>query len=404
MISVCLKKLQSAFLLISILIISALSFPHFSHLVYAASNSTMNMQNTQSMNMNNNNEMNTMDMSDMTLPPPKWAVDIGKFGGEFKIFEINNPIYTIIIPFVDLISVIIVVISLYKILTSIKEFGKSTLGAAQIYLLNGIIVQGSVITIYSLTDANIYNIHDVTVMTLWHIMFSYSVILFFASSIILKSLANVNSSKSSYKNAIYYLYFSTILCISVIIAAPYTDNFFVKYVQPTTFSQDGYFHIFAFIMSVISVIYLHQIRKKYTVIRSVTSHLYIVLASLALIHLWELLIESWKWIILSADIIQLCDRMLWIPVFISMFQIHTKLKNPTTTVEPKFAAEALGSQIPSSDQVHQPSIPEIPSASPQESKQGETPAPQTTQIDQSQTPSLLSPQESKPEDPDTKSV
>lgn len=384
MISVCLHKIQSFFILACILIIGIVNFPRFPQVAYAASSPSMQMQSAPEMKMTNNNGMNTMDMSDMPLPPPIWAINIGKLGGTFNIFEINTPFYNILIVVIDLISVMILLFSLYRIITSIKEFGKSTLGAALIYLLNGNVVLGAVIIIFILADTNIYRVHDVTEMTLWHLMFSYAVILFFASGNILSSLANITSNKNSYTKALYYLYFSIILSICVIIAMPYTDNFFVKYIQPTSFSQDGYFHIIAFSISIISAIYLYQIRKKYAVINSIAGQLYIVLGTLAAIHLWELLIESWKWVIVSGDVSVLGDRILWIPVFIFMLHIHTKLKNPSTNVtSPPTGTTNLPQPIPTTE-----------TSVPQTASPGQVQTPAQTTI-----PSPDSTLEIKPEEP-----
>lgn len=324
--SSCPRKLPLVFFLLCFIIIIVSSFQLFSQPVLAAS---MNMQNDSGMNMSNNNAMNDMDMSDMSLPPPNWAFNIGKLGKGYEIFEIDTSFYHTLVVILDFISLIVALFSLYRIIRSIREYGKSTLGVAMIYLLNATIVLGAVMMMFIFADGNIYRVHDITGMTLWHIMFCYAVILFFVAANILSTLVNISHNYSSYPKALWYLCFSILLSISIIIAMPYTDKFFVKYVQPTTFSQDGYFHIVAFLLSVIAAVYLYRIRKKYPVIGSVIGQLYIVLAILAAIHLWELLIESWKWVILSSDMGELGDRILWIPVFIYIFNTYDKLKTPS---------------------------------------------------------------------------
>lgn len=353
------RKFKLVFILLCFIILSILSFHCFTQPVFASS---MTMQNDSGMNMNNYNEMNDMDMSDMSLPPPNWAFNIGKLGNSYKIFEIDTPFYHTLVVILDFISLVVMLFSLYRIIRSIREYGKSTLGVAMIYLLNATVVLGAVMIMFILTDGNIYNVHDITGMTLWHIMFCYAVILFLIAANILSNLVNISNNNNSYAKALWYLFFSIFLSSSVIIVMPYTDKFFVQYVQPTTFSQDGYFHIIAFLLSVITAVYLYRIRKKYPVIGNVIGQLYIVLAILATIHLWELLIESWKWIILSGDLGELGDRILWIPVFIYIFSTYDKLKTPAMDAGSQSAKDPAptATQLPPVNPI-QTAVPQIPS-------------------------------------------
>lgn len=282
----------------------------------------------------------------------------------------NDPLFTPIDVSLDIVGVIIMLVAFFIILKSIHNYGKSTIGIAIIYFLTATLVLGAIRLIFILDDDRIYsyaNVKDITEMTSWHTLFYFSIILFYLAGKTLTKLVSSGNGKSSYFNALSLLLFSVIISAVIIASMPVTSvqNFWVNNLQNTWFYTFGWFHIAALALAAIISIYLYRIRRKFQGISGMIGDIAIALGILASIHLWELLNETYRVIVVSDDFGEFIERVLWIPVFIFILISFIRLLKMTTekvapaveisplyppvSSEPMLAAQP--SEIPSLSQV-----------------------------------------------------
>jgi hypothetical protein len=293
--------------------------------VYAAQTNHLSIWSTQSIPPAKDAFTND---NDDPLPQPSWAFNISKLGTIFAYADIDMPLYTTLEVTLDILSIALMIICLIIIIKSAKEYGRSTLGIAMLYLLNATIVLGAIRLIFILIDDNFYTVHDISEMTYWHLLYYYAIILFFAAGNILSNLVTVTVTvkKSSYAKAVFYLVFSIILCISILIAIPYTDNFIVKNIQPTVFSSYGGFHILSILLAIPTAIYLYRIKIHNKGLGRIIGSIYIALIILATISGWELVNESWKWFLDSDQFGEIIERILWVPIFVYILRTYLNMR------------------------------------------------------------------------------
>src|ERR1700722_3312572 len=247
----------------------------------------------------------------------------------------NDPLFTPMDVALDIVSIILMVISLFLILKSIREYGKSTIGIAITYFLTATLVLGAIRLIFILDDDHVYSytgVKDITEMTSWHTLFYFAIILFYLAGSTFTKLVSSSKGKSSYFNALCLLVFAIILSATIIASMPVTfvQNFWVNHLQNTWFYTFGWFHIIALILAVGIAIYLYLVRSKFKGIGSMIGDISIAIGLLASIHLWELLNETWRVIIVSDDFGEFIERVLWIPVFIFILTSFIKLRKLTS--------------------------------------------------------------------------
>jgi hypothetical protein len=252
-----------------------------------------------------------------------------------RFLEVDNDLlFTPIDVSLDIVSVILMLIALSIITKSLREYGKSTIGIAIIYFLTATLVLGAIRFIFILDDDSVYSyasVKDITEMTSWHTLFYFSIILFYLAGNTLTKLVSSDKGKISYNKALYLLIFPILLSASIIASMPVVSvqNFWVNHLQSTWFYTFGWFHIIALILAVIISIYLYKIRNKFKGIGGMIGDISIALGLLASIHLWELLNETWRVIVVSDDFGEFTERVLWIPVFIFILTSFIKLRRLT---------------------------------------------------------------------------
>ena len=262
----------------------------------------------------------------------------------------NDPLFAPIDVSLDIVSIILMVIALFLILKSIREYGKSTIGIAISYFLTATLVLGAIRLIFILDDDHVYSyagVKDITEMTSWHTLFYFAIILFYLAGNTLTKLVSNGKGKSSYFNALCLLVFAIILSASIIASMPIASvqNFWANHLQNTWFYTFGWFHITALILAVIIAIYLYVIRRKFKGISGMIGDVAIAIGLLASIHLWELLNETWSVIVVSDDFCEFIERILWIPVFIFILTSFIKLRK-LTSIAPVSANESEITPLP----------------------------------------------------------
>jgi len=283
----------------------------------------------------------------------------------------NDPLFTTMDVSLDVLGVVILLVALFVISKSIREYGSSTIGVAILYFFNATIVLGAIRFIFILDDDRISayaTVKDVTEMTAWHTLFYYAIILFYLAGRTLTRLVSSDKGKSSYSRALSLFIFSVILSITLIASMPMPQiqNFLATYLQNTWFETFGWFHIIALLLAGGIAIYLYGVKNKFKGYTGVIGDIYISLALLASIHLWELLNETWRIIVVSDDFGEFAERILWIPVFVFILTSFIKLR--------KMSAES-----PVLPESQKPTSSSLPSNSP-------TPSPLLQQPTSQQTP------------------
>jgi len=297
----------------------------------------------------------------MSMGDPTPTVDTQNMNPLMRIIESDNPMYTPVEVILDVICVILMLIASFIIIKSIREYGKSTVGIALLYLFNAVFVLGAIKVIFILDDdsiASYANVKDVTEMFIWHTLFYYSLFLFYLAGKTLTGLVSTERKRSSYPNAKYLFIFSVVFSLILIISMPIpaVQDFLVKNLQNTWFETFGWFHIIALLLAGGIAIFLYQVKNKFKGYTGVIGNLYIALMLMAAIHAWELLNESWHWIIVSDDFGEFIERCIWIPVFLFILYSFAKLRSLTSASQASLSQPQNNPQLPPS--------PSLPTATP----------------------------------------
>jgi hypothetical protein len=220
------------------------------------------------------------------------------------------------------------IVAIFIISKSVHEYGKSTVGVAILYFLTATLILGAIRFIFILDDDNILNVTDVAEMVAWHTLFFYSMFLFYIAGQTFTKLVSTEKGKSSYPRALFMLIFSVLLSAIILVfySQPFVQNFWVKYLQNTWFEQFGGFHIVAVIFSLIIAFYLNTVKNKFKGYSGALGSIIVAILLLGSIHLWELLNESWRIVVVSDDFGEFIERVLWIPVFAFILYSYIRLR------------------------------------------------------------------------------
>lgn len=261
----------------------------------------------------------------------------------------NDPLFTILDVMLDIAGVIIMLVAIFIISKSVREYGKSTVGVAILYLLTATLVLGAIRCIFILDDDNILNVKDVAEMTAWHSLFYYAVILFYIGGLTFTKLVSTKNGKSSYPRAIFMLIFSIVVSAIVLLfySQSFVQNFLIKYEQPTVFYTFGWWHLIAIFLSVCIALYLNTVKNKFKGYSGVIGNIIIAIFLLASIHTWELLNETWRVIVVSDDFGEFIERVLWIPVFIFILLSYIRLRKISFSESNQAQVSAVSPATPS---------------------------------------------------------
>lgn len=161
-----------------------------------------------------------------------------------------------------------------------------------------------VITIFQKLGAGFFGIADDSVDIWWHIMFYMAMLSFYFA---FKALAHLGSSDgmatpTNSKTAMTWGIITGILLVVIFIVPNMLDSTVIAY-NSSRLSELGLHHFLAFALAGVVGAYVFSAKIFLGQIgRAIASPMIIAIWALALQHFWELLVESWKVILVTPDV------------------------------------------------------------------------------------------------------
>ncbi|CAN5198944.1 hypothetical protein BH09PAT2_BH09PAT2_03170 [soil metagenome] len=217
-------------------------------------------------------------------------------------------------------------IALMVIIIVQRQQSKLATSSALKYYLIGIIFLGVIRLFLLLNSLNIIGFEDEIATMIWHILFYFAMVFFLVGTV---ELMNVSHFISNIPSRFKLLILTIILVIGtvLIILATLTNSPYLYIFGITFWEQYGIQHFIAFIFAGILAFYIAKLRKSSAPnIATIVMPLLFAFAFLSMIHLWELVTESYKIFPVHHDIIERIEQILTIPGY--GFIIYAFIKRP----------------------------------------------------------------------------
>lgn len=229
-------------------------------------------------------------------------------------------------------DMVLAVAAFFTVLNLVQGYKNSSVGVVLVYFLTFVFLLGSVRFLFLLEAMGALTIDDMTDMLIWHLLFYLSVVAF---SIAVRSLLNLISpghSAPSMRGAIWFGVFSAVYAGCVILVAPVVNEPWVAVFEGSWADHSGVFHLVALTFAWYMAVNIWRLKQKYgSSFASLATPLIITIVMLGGVHLWELLNESWKVIVVSGDIGSIGESALWIPALFAVFFAFARFKRLTSS-------------------------------------------------------------------------
>ncbi|MCP6719350.1 MAG: hypothetical protein KJI71_03905 [Patescibacteria group bacterium] len=252
---------------------------------------------------------------------PAFAVEELALGGEKE---------QALISFLDPINNIILVIAAVVIIFRIAlGYGRSSVGAAFLYFLYGTVLLGSIRLFIFFVDGGILPISEGTLIVWWHLLFYLAMIAFFigAKSLVQWVSATDVSEVISFRKALWVGILFTMLTLALFFTAVPLNEAFDNAFSGSIWDRFGIQHFVAFLFAGLVTLHMLRVgRKLRKNIATIVMPLLGTFALLTVIHLWELVTESWKWIVFPEAIIESVEQIITLPAYIFIFYAFMKAR------------------------------------------------------------------------------
>ena len=209
----------------------------------------------------------------------------------------------------------------------IYDYKKASVGVLLIYFLNGTLLLGLIRLFLALVALQVIKIDDSTAMVIWHLMFYVAIGLFVLATRILVKIVGQTEYKEPLSRALLVFCLSIFVFGLLFVTAPSFDKLVVATFKDTFWDRVGLPHFIAFGFAGLVSYYLLQVQQKFEGnIKAIAFPLLFSIGTLSIIHLWELLNESWGVIKVSEDFGEGVEMYLWIPVYLLTFYAFWKFR------------------------------------------------------------------------------
>lgn len=233
----------------------------------------------------------------------------------------------------EVIYFTLILFTLGTILVLLRTYKKSYIGDFLVYSFAGVLFLGIIRLFFAAADYKLIHLEEDTLMICWHIMFYLTMTLFLVATRALVTVLDINNPPKSKFNPFYLSSLAGIGIVLLFYFSPAVEKNITPLFEGTWLDKTGLMHFIAFAYAGGVAHYLLGIRKKFFgSIGSVSVPLLISVALLSLIHLWELLAESWHLISLPGEMVETAESILWVPVFLFVLVAYWKLKKTLTLV------------------------------------------------------------------------
>lgn len=199
----------------------------------------------------------------------------------------------------------------------VRRFGTSVYGAPFIHILTGIILLGLIQLLFALAGG----LDESTLMLWWHLLF------YLAMSSFLAALNRIRSTERGIPEGFgtrdWLLMGTLLVAATVLLLLARAANPWVESWLPDSLAdRSGLFHFLAFTFAGVlaSRMLWMRLHRDHTgaPVEAFAMGFAGALILLAFIHLWELLTESWKVIMVSNEVIEAAERVIWVGVFLAL--------------------------------------------------------------------------------------
>ena len=199
----------------------------------------------------------------------------------------------------------------------VRHTGK-LLGKAFIYITASIFIFGAIRFFIFLSEGiEIVMLHDTTIMLWWHFLFYAAVAAFITGLLALKSYDNMSRDILD-RSTVTALVIYALLVIALFATAIPLDGHVDALFAGTHLDSSGAIHLIAFLLIGVAWTLLLSLRSSFG--KTITSAVGPFLSGLAgygLVHLWELLTESWMIIPVDHVIIELVESVLTLEALVA---------------------------------------------------------------------------------------
>lgn len=238
--------------------------------------------------------------------------------------------------FFNVIYAVILSATLFVQLATLRNHKKSLVGNLLIYSFAATIFLGLIRVLFFVVDSGYLRVGETTLMICWHIMFYLTISTFLTATRTLVKIINVNTQQRLGNPYLITVGIGALVLL-IFPLAYHIDSRLSPLFMDSLYDRSGLLHFIAFAFAALAGYDLNIIRKKFTGnIGVISLPLTISLAFLSIMHLWELLVESWKIIHVSGEFGEHIEKILWIPVFTFIFCAFFLLKR---SVQLKFNDE-----------------------------------------------------------------
>ena len=224
--------------------------------------------------------------------------------------------------FLEMINMIFGLLAIVVIMGSIQKFQGSTFGHILLYFTFGTFLLTLIRLFLMLNEVAILPLSDETSTMGWHIIFYCAAICFLGGMQKLYRYTKDNNSQVNSRNASILGMILTGLGITVLATSHLYDNTYVKLLRFNNLYILGLHHFIAFLFAGFIAVYLWKAKKqspKFTLI--INSFLWAFIF-LSLVHVWELLTESWHVIPLGSDLIEHIEQLITLPGYILIVRAY----------------------------------------------------------------------------------
>ncbi|MBI5613320.1 hypothetical protein HY947_00160 [Candidatus Gottesmanbacteria bacterium] len=201
----------------------------------------------------------------------------------------------------------------------ILSFRRSFLGSFSFLFFIVVLLLVAIRGYFLLEALGWVDISEVTLMSSWHVAFYIVLLLLMHLSSVMLSLVDPKYQKESVVTTVMWSLVSLFSVLFIFIFSSYANASITTVLENSFVDRSGAFHLLALALGSILTLYFVYVARLFSFSRVQTFIVFVTpIFFLALIHLWELLTESWKVIAVSGKMGEMIESVFWIPVCLSM--------------------------------------------------------------------------------------
>lgn len=225
----------------------------------------------------------------------------------------------------EMISITLALISVVILALVIKQFGTSAISVIFGYFIIGTLLLASARLFILFASLGYFDISDETLNLGWHLLFYLSMITFFIAGKGFTKLGAGGEVTENFSRVLGWGLFNFILVVLIFVLIPTTDKPFTAFWAESIYANIGVFHIIALTLGGLAGFYLFR-RAKVGQVTALLATPYLVSFTLfALNHFWEMLVESWKVIVVPPGVGEKVEQVFVLPAFMLIAYAYIRL-------------------------------------------------------------------------------